>query len=202
LIVDPKEAGWLDTYKLLIGAIVPRPIAFVSTLSPEGIPNLAPFSFFTGVSANPPVICFCPMRRRGPLPRKDTLHNITVTREFVVNIVSEEFAQQMNITSAEFPPEVDEFEAAGLTPIPSDLVKPPRVKESHVHMECKLYLLVELGGEDGSGNLVLGEVLRFHIDDQYFHDFKIDPAKLRAIGRMGGATYTRTTDRFDLSRPK
>jgi flavin reductase (DIM6/NTAB) family NADH-FMN oxidoreductase RutF len=202
LIVDPKEAGWLDTYKLMIGAIVPRPIALVSTLSPEGIPNLAPFSFFTGVSANPPVICFCPMRRRGTLPHKDTLHNISVTREFVVNIVSEEFAQQMNSTSAEFPPEVDEFEAASLTPIPSDLVKPPRVKESHVHMECRLYLLVEVGGEDGSGNLVLGEVLRFHIDDQYFQDFKIDPDRLRAIGRMGGATYTRTTDRFDLPRPK
>ncbi len=202
MIVDPKEAGWLNTYKLLIGAIVPRPIAFVSTLSPEGIPNLAPFSFFTGVSANPPVICFCPMRRRGVLPHKDTLHNITVTREFVVNIVSEEFTQQMNITSAEFPPEVDEFEAAGLTPIPSDLVKPPRVKESHVHMECRLYLLVEVGGEDGSGNLVLGEVLRFHVDDQYFDDFKIDPGQLRAIGRMGGATYTRTTDRFELPRPK
>jgi flavin reductase (DIM6/NTAB) family NADH-FMN oxidoreductase RutF len=202
LIVDPKEAGWLNTYKLLIGAIVPRPIAFVSTLSSDGIPNLAPFSFFTGVSANPPVICFCPMRRRGTLPEKDTLHNITVTREFVVNVVSEEFAQQMNITSAEFPPDVDEFEAAGLTPIPSDLVKPPRVKESHVHMECRLYLLVEVGGEDGSGNLVLGEVLRFHIDDQYFQDFKIDPDRLRAIGRMGGATYTRTTDRFDLQRPK
>jgi flavin reductase (DIM6/NTAB) family NADH-FMN oxidoreductase RutF len=202
LIVDPKEAGWLNIYKLLIGAIVPRPIAFVSTLSPEGIPNLAPFSFFTAVSANPPVICFSPMRRRGSLPHKDTLHNITITREFVVNIVSEEFAQQMNITSAEFPPEVDEFEAAGLTPIPSDLVKPPRVKESHVHMECRLYLLVEVGGEDGSGNLVLGEVLRFHVDDQYFDDFKIDPDQLRAIGRMGGATYTRTTDRFELPRPK
>ena len=202
MIVDPKEAGWLNTYKLLIGAIVPRPIAFVSTLSREGIPNLAPFSFFTAVSANPPVICFSPMRRRGSMPHKDTLHNITITREFVVNIVSEEFAQQMNITSAEFPPEVDEFEAAGLTPIPSDLVKPPRVKESHVHMECRLYLLVEVGGEDGSGNLVLGEVLRFHVDDQYFDDFKIDPDQLRAIGRMGGATYTRTTDRFELPRPK
>jgi flavin reductase (DIM6/NTAB) family NADH-FMN oxidoreductase RutF len=202
LIVDPKEAGWLDTYKLLIGAIVPRPIAFVSTRSPEGIPNLAPFSFFTGVSANPPVICFCPMRRRGLIPEKDTLYNITVTREFVVNIVSEEFADKMNITSAEFPPEVDEFQAAGLTPIPSDLVKPPRVKESHVHMECKLYLLVEVGGMDGSGNLVLGEVVRFHVDDQYVDNFKIDPDQLRPIGRMGGATYTRTTDRFDLVRPK
>ena len=202
MIVDPKETGWLDTYKLLIGAIVPRPIAFVSTLSPEGIPNLAPFSFFTGVSANPPVICFCPMRRRGPVAAKDTLHNITATREFVVNIVSEEFAEQMNITSAEFPPEVNEFEAAGLTPVPSDLVKPPRVKESHIHMECKLYLLVEVGGVDGSGNLVLGEVVRFHVDDEYFDNYKIDPDQLRPIGRMGGATYTRTSDRFDLQRPK
>ena len=202
MIVDPKATGWLDTYKLLIGAIVPRPIAFVSTLSREGIPNLAPFSFFTGVSANPPVICFCPMRRRGSVPDKDTLHNIAVTREFVVNIVSEEFAQQMNITSAEFPPEVDEFEAAGLTPIASDLVKPPRVKESHIHMECKLYLLVEIRGTDGSGNLVLGEVVRFHVDDHYFDNFKIDPDQLRPIGRMGGTTYTRTTDRFDMTRPK
>lgn len=202
MVVDPKAAGWLDTYKLLIGAIVPRPIAFVSTLSPDGIPNLAPFSFFTAVSANPPVICFCPMRRRGPLPHKDTLHNITRTREFVVNVVSEEFAEQMNITSGEYPPEVNEFEAAGLTALASDLVKPPRVKESHVQMECKLYLLIEVGGGDGSGNLVLGEVVRFHIEDQYFDDFRIDPGKLRPIGRMGGTTYTRTTDRFDMTRPK
>ena len=202
MVIDPKDAGWQNTYKLMIGSIVPRPIAFVSTVSPEGVRNLAPFSFFTGVSANPPVICFSPMRRRGADPHKDTLRNITITREFVVNIVSEEFAEQMNITSAEFPPEVDEFEAAGLTPIPSDLVKPPRVKESHVHMECKLYLLVEIGGMDGSGNLVLGEVLRFHVDDRYIDDFKIDPEQLRAIGRMGGASYTRTTDRFDMVRPK
>jgi flavin reductase (DIM6/NTAB) family NADH-FMN oxidoreductase RutF len=202
LIVDPKQTGWIDTYKLLIGAIVPRPIAFVSSVSPEGIRNLAPFSFFTGVSANPPVICFCPMRRSGPYPHKDTLRNITATREFVVNIVSEEFAQQMNATSAEFPPEVDEFEASGLTPIPSDLVKPPRVKESHVHMECKVLLLIEVGGLEGSGNLVLGEVLRFHVEDEYIDHFKIDPDKLRPIGRMGGASYTRTTDRFDMVRPK
>ena len=202
MIVDPKEAGWLGAYKLLIGSIVPRPIAFVSTLSPEGIPNLAPFSFFTAVSANPPVICFCPMRRRGTLPHKDTLHNITITREFVVNIVSEEFAEKMNITSAEFPPNINEFEAAGLTAVASDLVKPPRVKESHVHMECKLYFWVEVGGVEGSGSLVVGEVVRFHVDDRYFNDFKIDPDLLKPVGRMGGVTYTRTTDRFDMTRPK
>ena len=95
MIIDPKEAGWLDTYRIMIGAIVPRPIAFVSTVSPEGIRNLAPFSFFTGVCSNPPIICFCPMRRRTADPHKDTLRNITITREFVVNVVSEEFAEQM-----------------------------------------------------------------------------------------------------------
>jgi len=202
LIIDPREAGFQNVYKLLIGAVVPRPIAFVSTVSREGIPNLAPFSFFTAVSANPPVVCFCPVRRPGSNPYKDTLSNISATREFVVNIVSEEFAEQMNATSAEFPPEVDEFEASGLTPVPSDLVRPPRVAESHVQMECKLYLTIEFGELPGSGNLVLGEVVRFHVDDQYFDDFRIDPDKLRPIGRMGGATYTRTTDRFDMARPK
>jgi flavin reductase (DIM6/NTAB) family NADH-FMN oxidoreductase RutF len=208
LIIDPLEAchqsdtGYQNVYKLLIGAVVPRPIAFVSTLSRDGIRNLAPFSFFTAVSANPPVICFCPIRRLAPDPYKDTLRNILDTREFVVNIVSEEFAEKMNVSSADFPPEVDEFEASGLTPIPSDLVKPPRVAESHVHMECKLYLAIEVGDLPGSGNLVLGEVVRFHVDDQYFDDFKLDPDKLRPIGRMGGATYTRTTDRFEMVRPK
>jgi flavin reductase (DIM6/NTAB) family NADH-FMN oxidoreductase RutF len=202
LIVDPREAGFQNVYKLLIGAVVPRPIALVSTISREGIPNLAPFSFFTAVSANPPVVCFCPVRRPGSNPYKDTLSNISATREFVVNIVSEEFAEKMNLSSAEFPPEVDEFEASGLTPISSDLVGPPRVAESHVHMECKLSLTIEIGELPGSGNLVLGEVVRFHVDDQYFDDFRIDPDKLRPIGRMGGATYTRTTDRFDMVRPK
>jgi flavin reductase (DIM6/NTAB) family NADH-FMN oxidoreductase RutF len=202
LTIDPREAGFQNVYKLLIGAVVPRPIAFVSTLSREGVPNLAPFSFFTAVSANPPVICFCPVRRPGPAPYKDTLSNILSTGEFVVNIVSEEFAEKMNATSAEFPPEVDEFQASGLTAVPSDLVRPPRVAESHVQMECKLYLTIEFGELPGSGNLVLGEVVRFHVDDPYFDDFKIDPEKLRPIGRMGGSTYTRTTDRFEMARPK
>lgn len=186
----------------MIGAIVPRPIAFVSTISREGSYNLAPFSFFTAVCANPPIICFCPNRREWPDPRKDTLRNILFTREFVVNIVSEEFAQQMNLTSGEYPPEVDEFELSGLTPIPSDLVKAPRVAEAHVNMECRLYLAMEIGALPLSGNLVLGEVLRIHVEDRYFDNFKIDPDKLQAIGRMGGSSYTRTTDRFDMQRPK
>jgi len=181
---------------------VPRPIAFVSTVSPEGIFNLAPFSFFTAISANPPVICFCPTRRSGPESRKDTLRNISATREFVVNVVSEEIAGQMNITSVDFAADIDEFEAAGLTPIPSDLVKPPRVAESPVHMECKLYLTIEISDLPGGGNLVIGEVVRLHVDDAYVDNFKIDPDKLRAIGRMGGNSYARTMDRFDMIRPK
>jgi flavin reductase (DIM6/NTAB) family NADH-FMN oxidoreductase RutF len=202
LVLDPRASNYQDVYKVLIGAIVPRPIAFVSTISPEGSRNLAPFSFFTAISANPPVVCFCPTRRPGPEPRKDTLRNVTETREFVVNIVSEEIAQQMNMTSGDFAADVDEFEAAGLTPIPSDLVKPPRVAESHVHMECKLYLTLEISDLPGGGNLVIGEVVRLHVDDAYVDSFKIDADKLRAIGRMGGNSYVRTTDRFDMIRPK
>jgi flavin reductase (DIM6/NTAB) family NADH-FMN oxidoreductase RutF len=202
LVIDPSTTDTFNVYKVMIGAIVPRPIAFVSTVSREGVRNLAPFSFFTGVSANPPVICFCPMRREAGDLRKDTLRNISTTKEFVVNVVSEEFAQQMNLTSGEYPPEVDEFETSGLTPIPSDLVKPPRVAEAHVHMECRLFLWIEIGDLPLSGNVVLGEILRIHVDDRYFDNFKIDPDKLRAIGRMGGASYTRTTDRFDMVRPK
>jgi flavin reductase (DIM6/NTAB) family NADH-FMN oxidoreductase RutF len=202
LVLDPRASNYQDVYKILIGAIVPRPIAFVSTISPDGIPNLAPFSFFTAISANPPVICFCPTRKSGPEPLKDTLRNITATREFVVNVVSEEIAEQMNVTSGDFAANVDEFEAAGLTPIPSDLVKPSRVAESHVHMECKLYLTIEISDLPGGGNLVIGQVVRLHVDDAYVDNFKIDPDKLRAIGRMGGNSYARTTDRFDMIRPK
>ena len=202
MTVDPQFTDYRNIYKLMIGAIVPRPIAFVSTLSPDGVRNLAPFSFFTAISANPPVICFCPMVRGGDGTCKDTLRNIAATREFVVNIVSEEIAAQMNACSPEFGPEVDEFAVSGLTPAPSDCIAPPRVLESHINMECRLVQIVEVSAKPLGGSIVLGEVLRFHIDDAYFDNFKIDPDKLRPIGRMGGPTYTRTTDRFDLQRPK
>lgn len=202
MIIDPAAATPVDIYKLMVGAIVPRPIAFVSTVSPEGIRNLAPFSFFTGISANPPVICFSPMIRGSDGARKDTLQNIERTREFVVNVVSEEFVREMNICSTEFPPDVDEFEASGLTPIPSDVVKPPRVKESHIHMECTLVQIVDVSPKPLGGSIVLGQVVRFHVDDALIDNYRIDPDKLRPVGRMGGPTYTRTTDRFDLERPK
>ena len=202
MIIDPASAAPTEVYKVMIGAIVPRPIAFVSTVSPEGIRNLAPFSFFTGISANPPVICFSPMVRGADGARKDTLQNIERTREFVVNVVSEEFVRQMNICSTEFPPEIDEFEASGLTPIPSDVVKPPRVKESHINMECTLVEIVNVSPKPLGGSIVLGEVVRFHVDDALIDNYRIDPDKLHAVGRMGGPSYTRTADRFDLERPK
>lgn len=202
MIVDPRSTSQTDLYKLLIGSIVPRPIAFVSTISPEGVRNLAPFSFFTCASANPPVLCFSATRRSGGDSRKDTLRNVLETREFVVNVVSEDIAEQMNVTSGDYLPEIDEFEMARLTPIPSDLVKPPRVAESRVQFECTLLLNIELSGLPGGGNLVLGEVVRLHVTDDIVDNFKIDPDKLAAVGRMGGMSYSRTRDRFDLARPK
>ena len=142
--VDPGTTDPSSVYKLLIGSVVPRPIAFVSTLNPDGGFNVAPFSFFTVASSNPPVLVFTVGLRTTPDPRKDTLRNITTTREFVVNIVSEEIGEKMNLCAGEYPPEVDEFELSGLTPIPSDLVKAPRVAESHINMECRLLYTIAM----------------------------------------------------------
>jgi flavin reductase (DIM6/NTAB) family NADH-FMN oxidoreductase RutF len=201
LIVDPGSTDHSSVYKLLIGSVVPRPIAFVSTISTEGVFNAAPFSFFTVASSNPPVVVFTVGNRATPDPKKDTLRNITTARDFVVNIVSEEFGQKMNLCAGDYPPEVDEFQLAGLTPVPSDLVKAPRVAESHINMECRLLYTISMSNLINGGNLVLGEVVRFHIDDDYFNNFRIDPDKLRAIGRMAGNSYTRTQDRFEMIRP-
>ena len=200
VIIEPESAGFPNVYKVMVGSIVPRPIAFVSTVSPQGIYNLSPFSFFPAASMNPPVVCFCPLRNSHGRP-KDTLNNIERAGDFVVNIVSEEFVEQMNMTSAEFPPEVDEFQISGLTPVASDLVKAPRVKESHVSMECKLFRLFEISDRPSGGSIVTGEIVRLHVDDAYIDNYRIDPEKLKAVGRMAGATYVRTADRFDLARP-
>jgi flavin reductase (DIM6/NTAB) family NADH-FMN oxidoreductase RutF len=201
MIIDPVSSPPADIYKLMVGAIVPRPIAFVSSLSLDGIRNLAPFSFFTAISANPPVVCFAPMVRFSDGQRKDTLRNIQETREFVVNVVSEEIAERMNACAPEFPPEVDEFAVSGLTPIPGDLVHPPRVAESKIAMECRLFRIVEVSDKPLGGSLVLGEVLRFHIADELFDNFRIDSDSLKAIGRMAGSDYVRTRDRFSMIRP-
>ena len=202
MVIDPATAGTQNIYKLMIGIIVPRPIAFVSTLSADGVRNLAPFSFFTAVSANPPVIAFSPMVRGSDGQQKDTLRNIEETREFVVNIVSEGFAEQMNLCSGEYPPEVDEFALSALTPVASDLVKPPRVAESKAQMECRLVQVVHVSPKPLGGSIVLGEVVRFHVSEAVLDGYRVDPDLLNAIGRMGGPTYVRTGDRFNLERPK
>jgi flavin reductase (DIM6/NTAB) family NADH-FMN oxidoreductase RutF len=202
MIIDPSTREPLDVYRLLSGCILPRPIAFVSTISTDGVRNLAPFSFFTVASANPPIVAFCPMVRGGERPKKDTLLNIEATKEFVVNICSEDFAAQMNATAGEYPPSVDEFELSGLTPVASDLVKPARVKESRVSMECKLHQLVPVSDQFLGGTMVLGEVVRFHVRDGLANSIgEIDADQLDAIGRMAGPFYVRTKDRFEMIRP-
>ena len=199
VIVDPAVTPQRDVYKLLIGSIVPRPIAFVSTISPEGAHNLAPFSFFNAICGDPPTVGFSTSFRE---PLKDTYLNVKATGEFVVNIVSEDIAERMNLTSGEYPFGVDEFAVSGLTPVPSDLVRPPRVKESHVNMECRLTQILDVSTRPNGASLIIGEVVRFHVDDAIVDNFRIDPDKLRAIGRMGGNEYARTRDRFEMIRPK
>jgi flavin reductase (DIM6/NTAB) family NADH-FMN oxidoreductase RutF len=199
MTVDPSAASPIVNYRLLSGAVIPRPIAFVSTVSLQGVRNLAPFSFFNAVCSEPPVVSFCPTVRE---PLKDTLANVLATREFVVNIVNEAIAAQMNLCAAEYPADVDEFEVSGLTPVASDVVKPPRVLESPVSMECRLLEVVDVSRLPRGASLVLGEVVRFHIDDAVIDNYVIDPDKLRAVGRMSANSYVRTRDRFELIRPR
>lgn len=201
MILDPQSLSHQDAYKLLVGSVVPRPIAFVSTRSAEGALNLAPFSFFNVVAACPMSVVFSVMRRGPEALKKDTLLNIEETGEYVVNIVPEPLVARMNATSADFPRGVSEFAEAGLTPAPSEVVKPPRVAESPVNMECRLLQTVEVGAGPGGGTLVIGEVVRFHVRDDLVDQGRIDPERLQAVGRMAGSTYARTTERFDLPRP-
>jgi flavin reductase (DIM6/NTAB) family NADH-FMN oxidoreductase RutF len=200
MTIDPQTVPATASYRVLVGSVVPRPIAFVSTTSPTGVNNLAPFSFFNAVCGDPPVVLFCPVWRD---PMKDTLSNVRATKEFVVNIVSETIVEQMNICAAEFPATVDEFAMSGLTPIASDIVHAPRVAESPVSMECRLLQIVEISAQPLGGNIVIGEVVRFHVDDRIIDaaSYRIDAEKLRAVGRMSGYDYARTRDRFSLVRP-
>ncbi len=207
ITVFPNEHDHNDIYKLLIGAVVPRPIALVSSIDARGIANLAPFSYFMLCSSNPPFAIFSPAHRGASKPPKDTLRNVEETGDFVVNVVSEEFLQQMNLTAADYPPDVDEFAVSGLTPSRSEHVKSPGVEEAHVRLECRLHQVLVLSDKPGGGSLVIGEIVAIQVDRGVLADpeksvFKIDPGKLRAMGRMGGPTYVRTQDRVDVERPK
>jgi|SRR5438552_9613351 len=200
MVIDPTTIPAQTMYRVLIGSVVPRPIAFVSTMSANGVLNLAPFSFFNAFCADPPVVGFGPVWRNPP---KDTIANIRATREFVVNVVGEEIAEAMNVCSGDYPPDVDEFALSTLTPVMSEVVKPPRVKESRITMECSLMQIIDFSEKPNGGSLVLGKIVRMHVDDAIIDaDYKIDPDKLHAIGRMGGPEYARTRDRFSMLRPE
>ena len=202
LSINTKEIPFQERYKLLIGSIVPRPIGFVSTISPSNIYNLAPFSFFNGVCSEPMTVLFCPVIRGSDGQEKDTLKNIKATKEFVVNIVSEEIAEQMNQCSAEYPYGVDEFKETGLTPEKSKIVKAPLVKEAKINMECQLLHLIEIGNKPGSGTVVIGEVIYFHVREDVYKDGKIILSNLKPVARLGGTDYARVTDTFSLPRPE
>jgi flavin reductase (DIM6/NTAB) family NADH-FMN oxidoreductase RutF len=203
MIIDPKTQDLRANYKLLIGGVVPRPIAFVSTVDGNGAPNLAPFSFFTGATPAPPTVVFAPLRRFSDGAEKDTLVNIRATEEFVVNVVTEDIVERANDTAVEFAPGVSEFGETGLTPVPSELVAAPRVGESPVSMECRLIQVVDLGpAAAGGGSLVIGEVVMFHVADDLIDDGRIDTEALKPVGRLAGAEYTTLGRRFTLERKR
>jgi flavin reductase (DIM6/NTAB) family NADH-FMN oxidoreductase RutF len=200
MLFDFVEIPAKDRYKLLVSTVTPRPIAWVVTLDPEGIINAAPFSFFNAFSGDPPVVGIGIGSRIPPAP-KDTRANIHDTGQFVVNLVSEDMAGAMNVTAIDFAPDVDELAEAGLTTTPCVHVKPPRITESPVALECELLQIVELGGESG---LVLGRVVAMHIRDEAVIDARtryIDTPRLKLIGRMhGSGWYARTSDLFNMPR--
>lgn len=199
MIIDPASLSPRERYKWMISSIVPRPIAFVSTISPEGVPNLAPFSYFSGISSTPPVLAISVgPRRRGV--RKDTVRNVEANAEMVVSLVSEELAKPMVLTSGDWPEGRNEFEVAGLTAVPSELVRPPRVAESPLSMECRVIQRVAVGNDPSW--IVLGEVLRIHVRDEMLTDGLPDPRKLRPLARLGGDLYARLGEILEIPRPK
>jgi flavin reductase (DIM6/NTAB) family NADH-FMN oxidoreductase RutF len=208
MIVTPSDLPHSELYGILLNSVAPRPIAWVSTISPSGQHNLAPFSFFNAVCVDPPLLAFAPGLRRARQPEvvhgeaKDTLRNVHETGEFVVNVVTYDLREAMNATSGEYDPSVDEFELAKLTPEPSKIVRPPRVAESPVSFECKLHQILDFSPAPASSSLVIGQVVAIHMNDAHMKDGKLDRNSLDLIGRMGGIQYARTTQRFEMVRPK
>lgn len=196
MILDPGTLSPGAMYHFMISLVVPRPIAFVSTLSPQGRRNLAPFSYFNCISSEPPLLGISILDRKDD--PKDTLRNVRDTGEFVVNIVDEPLLDQMVKTSGEWPATADEFEISGLGAAASDVVKPPRVVESPVAMECRLYQEVPLG----AASFIVGEILRVHLRDEILTNGRVDAAKMRPVGRLGGEGYCVVHEVLNRSRPK
>ncbi len=204
--IDPRSMPPSAVYKLLIGCIVPRPIAWVSTVGIDGVKNVAPFSFFMGVCSEPPTLAFSAGPRAGgsgvgSAGLKDTVRNIEATGDFVVNVVDDALAAQMNRTSGEYSPEVDEFALAGLTAAPGVMVCAPRVLEAPISMECRVAQILRVGR--GPHSLVLGEILHFHLRDDLYDRTtgRVDMRRLKPVGRLAGEMYTHVHDLFEMKRP-
>ncbi len=203
LTINPKEISVPKMYGYLLSAVIPRPIAFASTIDKEGNVNLSPFSFFNCFSANPPILVFSPGRKGRDGTTKHTYENVKEVPEVVIHIVNYSMAEQMSLSSCEYPKGVNEFEKAGLTQILSQMVKPPRVGEAPVAMECKVNQVIELGIGGSAGNLVICEVLLMHIKEEVLDaNGRIDPVKLDAMARMGGDYYLRVQESNIITIPK
>ncbi|MDX5326252.1 MAG: flavin reductase family protein [Bacteroidota bacterium] len=204
LTIDPKELEVPVLHQYLLGAIGPRPIALASTMDEEGAPNLSPFSFFNVFGANPPIAIFSPARRGRDNTTKDTFENVKRTREVVINVVNYAMVQQVSLASTEYPTGTNEFIKSGLTPIGSETIKPFRVKESPVQMECKVMDIIETGQEGGAGNLVICEVVKMHIDPRVLDENNtIDQQKIDLVGRLGKNWYVRASGDalFEVEKP-
>ena len=204
LTLDPKELSTKDLHGYLLGSVGPRPIALASTVDSEGRANLSPFSFFNVFSANPPIAIFSPARRVRNNTTKHTLENARISKEVVINVVSYDIVEQTSLSSTEYAEGINEFVKAGFTPIKSDLVKPFRVKESPVQMECIVKEIVSLGDEGGAGNLVICEIVKMHVSESILDlNNKIDPHKIDLVGRMGGDWYCRASGEsiFEVQKP-
>ncbi|WP_074510930.1 flavin reductase family protein [Planococcus glaciei] len=200
MAIDPKQNTERENYKLLIGSIIPRPIAFVTTQSEAGIVNGAPFSYFNIVSSNPPMVSLSIQRPKGEL--KDTARNIYGNGEFVVHIVDNENVAKINETAASLPPSESEVESANLTLIPSTAISVPGINESKVRMECRLVQAIPLGEGESGSDLFIGEVVRFHVEEAIYENGRIDPRGLDAVSRLAGANYAAIGEIFSMERPK
>jgi flavin reductase (DIM6/NTAB) family NADH-FMN oxidoreductase RutF len=200
MILKPDELSAKDNHKLLIGSILPRPIAWVSSMDARGVLNLAPYSFFTVGSRNPMTLIFCPLVPGLAGSKKDTLLNIEQLPEFVVNLTNEQTAQAMNLTATELPHGESEFEWAGVTPAASETIRVPRVAEAPVAFECMLQRIVTISEEPGGGSAVFGEVRCIHVRDDIYVGGYVSLEALQPIGRLAGASYTRVSDTFEMER--
>lgn len=194
------NGAFADNYKFIIGSILPRPIAVVSTLNVDGSNNVAPFSFFTAVSAKPMIVAFSPLIRSATGMPKDTPINILREKEFVINFVTEETAELINKTSTELAYGEDEFKFAGLTPLDSEKVKAKRVKESPIHFECLFRDRLSYGDEPGCGQIITGEVVKVHINEDIYESGRIITSKYKPVGRGAGNDWFRCSDTFQLDR--